>query len=112
MSPRPGSKEIKQMKNPFTEVEIALVDSGKWIAGDISKIDRLLTAGKTLAPETVAAVVKFVSDTQTLISLAATSVGASGLNFAADSAAYEQFLIVKDDVVSLAGVIETDVKAL
>jgi hypothetical protein len=100
------------MKNPFTAAEQDLIKAGKWIAGDVSKVEQLITAEKKLAPDTVTKVVKFVTDAQTLISLSATAAGGEGLNFAADSAAYQAFLEFKDDVVALAAQIEADVKAL
>lgn len=100
------------MGNPFTEVENALVTAGKWIAGASTAVATLFAAEKKLAPATVAAVTKFVADVESLVALSATSVGAQGINFAADSAAYAQFLVVKGDVVSLAAVIEADIKAL
>jgi hypothetical protein len=100
------------MANPLTDVENALVTAGKWIAGASAAVTKLFAAEKKLAPATVSAVTTFVADVESLVALAAPAAGASGLNFAADSAAYAQFLVVKNDVVTLASVIEADLKAI
>lgn len=100
------------MSNPFTAIETALINAGKFITGLATGFAILFAKEKALAPITASLVTKFVGDVESLIALAAPAAGEGGLNFPADSAAYTQFLVVKSDVVQLAAQIEKDIKAL
>lgn len=81
------------MSNPFTVAEQDLVKAGSFLLGISEKAVKLFDASKP-AQE---AGVKLLAAVESFIALAAPAVGASGLNFAADSAAYAQFLTLVAD---------------
>lgn len=72
----------------FSAAEKDLVKAGSFILGVSAKAVELF---KSSEPAQAAAVV-LLTDVESFIALAAPAVGAEGLNFAADSAAYAQFL--------------------
>jgi hypothetical protein len=100
------------MANPFTDIEKALVAAGKFITSLASGFTKLFATEKAIAPAVASSIVTLVGDLESLIALSASAVGAEGLNFPADSAAYAQFLKVKADVIASAAVIQQAVEAL
>lgn len=96
------------MSNPFTEASSDLVKAGSFLLGVSEKALKLFSSAKP-AEEAVA---KLLSSVESFISLAAPAVGASGLNFAADSAAYAQFLVVVADAKAFVAAAEPLVKEL
>jgi hypothetical protein len=96
------------MSNPFTVAEQDLVKAGSFLIGLTKKAVSVFDSSKS----TQTAAVALLSSVETLISLAAPAVGASGLNFAADSAAYAQFLVVVADAKAFVAAAEPLVKEL
>jgi hypothetical protein len=90
------------MTNIFTTAETDLIKAGSFLLGVADKAKAVLTAEKAVAPEAAAAAVKLFTSVEALISLAAPAAGANGLNFAADSAAYAQFLQIVADAKEFA----------
>lgn len=85
------------MANPFSSIENALLKAGSFLLGLGEKAEEVFQAEKTVAPAAAAAAVTLFTDVESFISLAAPAVGASGLNFAADSNAYAAFLKIVAD---------------
>lgn len=105
--------------NVFKEIGIGLADVGKWFAnavkavlGIATKVKRVLTAANQLEPQFVEGLSTVVNDVELLISDAEGAVSASGLNFAADSAAYQQFLKLVHDFKTLAPIVEEAIQIL
>jgi len=96
------------MANPFTVAEQDLVKAGSFLIGLTKKAVNVFDSSK--AAQTAA--VNLLSSVEAFIALAAPAVGASGLNFAADSAAYAQFLVVVANVKAFVADAEPVVKAL
>lgn len=96
------------MANVFTQVEGDLVKAGSFLLGLSEKALSVFNSSKP-AEE---AAVKLLADVEALISLAAPAVGANGLNLAADSAAYGQFLKLVDDAKAFVAAAEPVVKSL
>lgn len=95
------------MSNPFISIENALLKAGSFLLGLEEKAAAIFTAEKAVAPDAAAAAVTLFSDVESFISLAAPAAGASGLNFAADSAAYAAFLKIVADAKSFVAVAQS-----
>ncbi len=101
------------MFNPFKSVATGLADVGKFIAhavafvmGTAKRVEYVLTQGKPLEKPFVSALSTVVSDLEAVISDAGTAVTADGLNFAADTAAYQKFMQLIQDFKALAPIAE------
>jgi len=92
------------MTNPFTSIEGALLKAGSFLLGLGKKAEAIFVAEKAIAPGAATAAVALFSDVEAFISLAAPAVGATGLNFAEDSAAYEAFLKIVADAKAFVAV--------
>ena len=95
--------------NIFKKLGIGIVDFGKWLAGAAEetvqlslKIEKILKAAKPLEAPFVAGLSGIVADVEALIAASTAAVSADGLNFPADSKAYQQFLILIADFRQLA----------
>jgi hypothetical protein len=87
------------MTNIFKKLGVGIVDFGKWFAGAVqetanlsARIETILSAAKPLEAPFVAGLTSIVADVEALIAASTTAVSANGLNFSADSKAYEEFL--------------------
>ena len=107
------------MSNIFKKLGIGIADFGKWVAGAItdtvslaSKVEKLLKAEQPLEQPFVAGLSTVVADVEALIGASSTAVSASGLNFSADTQAYQHFVTLIDDFKKLAPVVEEAVSIL
>jgi len=107
------------MSNIFTRLGIGVADFGKWIASAIKdtvslaqKIEKILAAEKPLAEPFVKGLSTVVADLEALVASSSTAVSATGLNFAADTQVYQQFLTLIADFKKLAPVVEEAVSIL
>jgi|SRR5271154_3877799 len=107
------------MSNIFKKLGIGVADFGKWFAGAIketasvaAKVNTILKAEQPLETPFVAGLSSVIADVEALIASSATAVGASGLNFPADSQVYQQFLTLIADFRKLAPVVEAGVNTL
>jgi len=87
------------MTNIFKKLGVGIVDFAKWLAGAVqetahlsAKIQQILKAAQPLEAPFVAGLSSIVADVEALIAASTAAVSANGLNFPADSKAYEQFL--------------------
>lgn len=97
--------------NIFKKLGIGIVDFGKWLAGAAEetvqlslKIEKILKASKPLEAPFVAGLSGIVADVEALVAASTAAVSADGLNFPADSKAYQQFLTLIADFRQLAPV--------
>jgi hypothetical protein len=95
--------------NIFKKLGIGIVDFGKWLAGAAEetvqlsvKIETILKAAKPLEAPFVSGLSSIVADVEALIAASTAAISADGLNFPADSKAYQQFLTLIADFKQLA----------
>jgi hypothetical protein len=107
------------MSNIFTKLGIGIADFGKWFATAITdtvslaaKIEKILKAEQPLEKPFVTGLSTVVTDVEALIASSSTAVSASGLNFAADTQVYQQFLTLISDFKKLAPVVEQAISIL
>lgn len=107
------------MSNIFKKLGIGVADLGKWIAEAITatvhlaqKIESILKAAEPLQAPFVAGLSTVVADVEALLAASGTAVSASGLNFAADSAAYQHFLALIADFQKLAPIVNEAIAIL
>lgn len=105
--------------NIFQKVGVKIADFGKWFAGAIKtivglaiRIERILKSEKPLEQPFIAGLSTVVADVEALIAAAETALNADGLNFAADSKVYSQFVTLIDDFRKLAPVVEEAIAIL
>lgn len=101
------------MANIFKKIGIGIADVGKWVAtavkdivGIAVKVERVLTAGKPLEKPFIDGLVTVIGDVESLLSDAQGAVTAAGMNFAADSKTYQDFLKLVADFKTLAPIVE------
>ena len=101
------------MANIFKKIGIGIADVGKWVAtvvknvvGLAVKVERILTAGKPLEKPFVDGLVTVVGDVEALLTDAQGAVTAAGMNFAADSKTFHDFIKLIDDFKTLAPIVE------
>ncbi len=107
------------MSNILQKLGIGVADFGKWIAGAIKdtvdlamKVEKILKAEKPLEEPFVSGLSTVIADVEALIAASNLAVTASGLNFAADSKAYQEFVTLIADFKKLAPVVEEAVSIL
>jgi hypothetical protein len=107
------------MTNIFKKLGIGIADFGKWFAGAVqetanlaAKIEKILKALKPLEAPFVAGLASVVTDVEALIAASTAAVSADGLNFPADSKAYQQFLALIADFKNLAPIATEAVEIL
>ena len=107
------------MSNIFQKLGIGIADFGKWMAtaikdtaGVADRVQALLKAEQPLEAPFVAGLSTVVADVESLIASSSSAVGAAGLNFPADSQAYQQFLTLIADFKKLAPIVEEGVNIL
>ena len=101
------------MANIFKKIGIGIADVGKWVATAVKdvvglavKVEKILTAAKPLEKPFIDGLVTVVSDVEKLLNDAQGAVTAAGMNFAADSETYHDFLKLIDDFKTLAPIVE------
>lgn len=99
--------------NIFQKLGLKIADFGKWFAGEVKTIvglalhvEAILKSEKPLEQPFIAGLSTVVSDVEALIAASQGAVGTDGLNFAADSKVYGDFLTLMDDFKKLAPVVE------
>jgi hypothetical protein len=107
------------MSNILKKLGIGVVDFGKWVATAIkdtvslaAKVEAILKAEQPLAKPFVAGLSTVVADVEALIAASSTAVSATGLNFAADTAVYKEFVTLVSDFQKLAPIVEQAISAL
>ncbi|HEY1499888.1 MAG TPA: hypothetical protein VGF88_09940 [Acidobacteriaceae bacterium] len=99
--------------NIFQKLGVKIADFGKWFAGEVKtivglalRIEHILQSEKPLEKPFIAGLSTVVSDVEALITATQGAITADGLNFAADSKVYADFLALIDDFKKLAPVVE------
>lgn len=107
------------MSNILQKLGIGVADFGKWIAGAIRdtvdlalKVEKILKAEQPLEKPFVSGLSTVIADVEALIAASNLAVTASGLNFSADSKAYQGFVTLIADFQKLAPVVEEAVSIL
>lgn len=101
------------MGNIFKKIGIGIADVGKWVVTAVKdvvglavKVEKILSAAKPLEQPFINGLVTVVGDVETLLTDAQGAVSAAGMNFAADSKTYHDFIKLIDDFKTLAPVVE------
>lgn len=101
------------MTNIFKKIGIGIADVSKWVVTAVKdvvglavKVEKVLTAAKPLEKPFIDGLVTVIGDVETLLTDAQGAVTAAGMNFAADSRTYQDFLKLIDDFKTLAPVVE------
>jgi hypothetical protein len=99
--------------NPFSAIGRGIADAAKFVAhavalvmGTAKRVEYVLAQGQPLEKPFVSALSTVVYDVEDLLAEAESAVTADGLNFAADSAAYQRFLKMINDFKALAPLAE------
>ena len=105
--------------NIFQKLGVKIADFGKWFAGEVKtivglalRIEHILQSEKPLEQPFIAGLSTVVSDVEALITASQNAITADGLNFAADSKVYADFLALIDDFKKLAPVVEEAIALL
>jgi hypothetical protein len=105
--------------NIFGKLGVRIVDFGKWFAGAVKaaaglalRVETLLQSEKPLEQPFVTGLSTVIADLEVLIAASSTAVTADGLNFAADSKVYQDFLTLVADFKKLAPVVEQAIAIL
>jgi len=105
--------------NIFQKLGVKIADFGKWFAGEVKtivglalRVEHILQSEKPLEQPFIAGLSTVVSDVEALISASQGAITADGLNFAADSKVYSDFLALIDDFKKLAPVVEEAIALL
>jgi hypothetical protein len=101
------------MANIFKKIGIGIADVGKWIAiavkdviGLAVKVEKVLSAAKPLEKPFIDGLVTVIGDVEKLLTDAQGAVTAAGMDFAADSSTYHDFIKLVDDFRTLAPIVE------
>ncbi len=101
------------MSNIFKKIGVGLADAAKWIAttvkdvvGLAAKVEKVLSAAKPLEQPFISGLSTVIGDVEALLTDASNAVTAEGLNIAADSKTYQDFVKLIDDFKTLAPVVE------
>jgi len=107
------------MTNILKRLGIGVADFGKWFAGGVAdtvklsaKIETVLSAAKPLEAPFIAGLASVVTDVKALIAASTAAVSADGLNFPADSKAYQEFLTLLADFRKLAPIVTEAIQLL
>lgn len=99
--------------NIFQKLGVKVADFGKWIAhavttvvGLAGRIETILKSEKPLEAPFVSGLSTVIGDLEKVIGACSGALTADGLNFAADSAVYADFLTLVNDFRNLAPVVE------
>jgi hypothetical protein len=101
------------MANIFKKIGIGIADVGKWVVTAVKdvvglavKVEKVLSAAKPLEQPFINGLVTVVGDVETLLTDSQSAVTDAGMNFAADSKTYHDFIKLIDDFKTLAPVVE------
>lgn len=107
------------MGNIFKKIGIGIADVSKWVASAVKdvvglavKVEKVLRAAKPLEKPFIDGLVTVVGDVETLLNDAQGAVSDAGMNFAADSKTYHDFIKLIDDFKTLAPIVEEALAAL
>jgi hypothetical protein len=107
------------MSNFFQKLGIGVADFGKWVATAVkdtvtiaARVEKILKAEQPLAKPFVSGISTVVADVEALIGSSESALTAKGLNFSADSKAYQQFVTLIADFKELAPIVEEAVAIL
>ena len=99
--------------NILQKMGIRIADFGKWLAGAVKTVvglavraERILQSEKPLEKPFVAGLSTIVADLEALVAASEVALSANGLNFAADSKVYSDFVTLIDDFRKFAPVVE------
>jgi len=105
--------------NIFQKLGVKIADFGKWFAGAVksviglaARIEKILQSEKPLEQPFISGLSTVVADVEALIAASEGAVTADGLNFAADSKVYSDFVTLIDDFKKLAPVVEQAIALL
>lgn len=105
--------------NIFQKVGVKVADFGKWFAGEVKtivglalRVETILKSEKPLQKPFISGLSTVVADVEAVIAASETALTADGLNFAADSKAYADFVTLIDDFRKLAPIVEQAVAIL
>jgi len=105
--------------NAFQKIGIKIADFGKWFAGAVKtiiglalRVETILKSEKPLEQPFIQSLSTVVADVEALIAASQGAVTADGLNFAADSKVYSDFVTLIDDFKKLAPVVEQAIAIL
>lgn len=83
-----------------------------WITSEAGKIKALVTKAGDIEPEVAAGISEIVAKTETFLASATPAIDGEGLNFPADSVAYNAFVDLVKTWQTVGSTILKDVKAL
>jgi hypothetical protein len=99
--------------NIFQKLGVKIADFGKWFAGAVKsviglalRVEQILKSEKPLEQPFIAGLSTVVADVEALIAASEGALTSNGLNFAADSKVYSDFVTLIDDFKKLAPVVE------
>jgi hypothetical protein len=105
--------------NIFQKIGVKIADFGKWFAGAVTsvigvalRVEHILKSEKPLEQPFIQGLSTVVADVEALITASEGAVSADGLNFAADSKVYSDFMTLIDDFRKLAPVVEQAIAIL
>jgi hypothetical protein len=105
--------------NIFQKLGVKIADFAKWFAGAVStviglslRVEKVLQSEKPLEKPFIAGLSTVVADVEALIADSEGALTADGLNFAADSKVYTNFVTLVDDFKKLAPVVEQAIAIL
>ena len=105
--------------NILQKMGIKIADFGKWLAGAVKavvglavRVERILQSEKPLEKPFVAGLSTIVADLEALVAASEVALSANGLNFAADSKVYSDFVTLIDDFRKFAPVVEQAIAIL
>ena len=105
--------------NIFQKTGVKIADFGKWLAGEVKnivglalRIENILKSEKPLEKPFISGLSTVVADVEALITASEGALTANGLNFAADSKVYSDFVTLIDDFKKLAPVVEQAIAIL
>ncbi len=105
--------------NIFQKLGVKIADFGKWFAGTVKtivglaiRVESILKSEKPLEKPFIAGLATVVADVEALIAASEGAITTDGLNFAADSKVYADFLTLIDDFKKLAPVVEQAIAIL
>lgn len=105
--------------NIFKKLGLGIADFAKWFADAVKEIigiairvETILKSEKPLEKPFISGLSTVVADVEALIGASEGALSANGLNFAADSKVYSEFVTLIDDFKKLAPVVEEAIAIL
>ena len=105
--------------NVFQKLGVKIADFGKWFASAVKsiiglavRVEKILKSEKPLEQPFIAGLSTVVADVEALIAASEGALTSDGLNFAADSKVYSDFMTLIDDFRKLAPVVEQAIAIL